>query len=562
MRKVLVSSGDAAFRLLCEPSLEQQWRDLYQACPWATAYQSPDFVKIWYDTYSDQFVPVILTMFDEFQTLSGMLTVAINKATSELVYAGDTLAEYQVWLARPDTRDSFICEALAILQEHWPRQVLTLKFLPPSTPLTWLPKSISFKRKCILTPSSRPLLGLVEEDVNRALKSRQRGLKGLKQLGTVSFSKIGRDEFPEIFDRVWPLYEFRQIGQYNCHRSRSDRSLKSFYLAMAARSDLLHMTVLRVDDTIVAWLVGTRSNGYFHPLAFGHSPFHARHSPCVLLFLMSAQLLLREEKRVFDLTPGGDAYKEKLAKGRQDTHTLYFFPGLRSLIEFKLTHELAKKAVRKLLRVGFRQPFLSLSQAIRSHRGHQDAVASGNMTKSGSDILFTLYQLNNDPNERIRCSDKVQKNEISELLNYKSSAHGVSLRDFLIDAQRFIDMGANLYTLSENDRLVASCWLVPGNVAAPANTPSLSLPSGTPLLVGFYAHPDGDAAYLLRLCVARWISEINQPRGEAQLILALPASDVKLNEYVSRDNFFLAAPLSVDACQNDNKRAVVSPYAV
>jgi CelD/BcsL family acetyltransferase involved in cellulose biosynthesis len=125
--------------------------------------------------------------------------------------------------------------------------------------------------------------------------------------------KVERDEFPEIFERAWPLYEFRQIGRYNFNRFLTDADLKRFYLAVAKQSDVLHMTVLRVDETIVAWFLGIQSNGYLHMIAVGYSPFHARHSPAVLHMPMLAKRLVHDERCLLDLTPGGDGYKDKLA---------------------------------------------------------------------------------------------------------------------------------------------------------------------------------------------------------------------------------------------------------
>ena len=101
-RTTVFSRGKSAFDLLSDPTFLQEWSDLYEGCCWGTVYQSPDFVKIWYETYREQFVPVILTMLDPMSRLCGILTLASNPSTGRLVYAGDALSEYQVWLARND----------------------------------------------------------------------------------------------------------------------------------------------------------------------------------------------------------------------------------------------------------------------------------------------------------------------------------------------------------------------------------------------------------------------------------------------------------------------------
>ncbi|CAL8481183.1 protein of unknown function (plasmid) [Caballeronia sp. S22] len=61
-RTTVFSRGKSAFDLVSDPFFLEQWLDLNEACSWGTVYQSPDFVKTWYETYREQYVPVILTL--------------------------------------------------------------------------------------------------------------------------------------------------------------------------------------------------------------------------------------------------------------------------------------------------------------------------------------------------------------------------------------------------------------------------------------------------------------------------------------------------------------------
>jgi hypothetical protein len=380
------------------------------------------------------------------------------------------------------------------------------------------------------------LIGLDDEQrINRALKSKQVKLNRLKRLGTVSFRKVERDEFPEVFEHAWPLYEFRQIGRYNSSPFQSDADLKRFYLAVAKHSDVLHMTVLRVDETIVAWFLGIQSSGYLHLISTGYSPFHARHSPAMLHMLMLAKQLVRDERRVFDLTPGGDKYKDQLATSYERTHTLYFFPRLRTAIEYEQTRYLAKKAVNKLVRIAAHKPARSLAAMFLGKS--RNASDTENPDRPEPEIRFRICKLNavHGRNVNVR-PDAVGKNRLIDLIRYESTTHGKSRRDFMNDAQRFIDQGADVYTLVLDSRLVASCWIVSGERASSSDVPISGVPAGTPLLVGFYAHPSENGTKMLSICMEKWMDEETSARRTAQLNIGIPEDDLFLNTHVAGES--------------------------
>ena len=57
--------------------------------------------------------------------------------------------------------------------------------------------------------------------------------------------------------------------------------------------------------------------------AYVHIPFHSKfYSPVFVHFLLLAQLLVKEGVKVFDLTPGGDFYKERMATRHDQVNEL------------------------------------------------------------------------------------------------------------------------------------------------------------------------------------------------------------------------------------------------
>jgi CelD/BcsL family acetyltransferase involved in cellulose biosynthesis len=533
-KTIVISSDENAFNLISEPVFLHQWRDLCEACSWGTVFQSPDYVKAWYETFRERFIPVILSMAGSKGQLRGLFTLAISRSTGQLVYAGDIYAEYQVWLAREDANDAFISEVLDLLREKWPRKVLVLKYLPPRTDLGPIEKSNWIKNICFFRPSSRPLIGLdAQQRVDQSLKSKQVKLNRLKRMGAVTFIEIKRDEFAEIFEHAWPLYDFRQIKQYGSSPFLRDVDLKRLWVAVAKHSDALHMSVLKVDETIVAWFLGLQGNGYLHLLSMGYSPFYSRHSPAMLHMLMLAKRLI-QERRVFDLTPGGSNYKDQLATTHEKTLTLYFIPSLRSAIESEQTRDLAGRAVKRLVRVAVKNPARALAAALGRRRG--EAADPDNPRPREPEIRFRLHKLNTADcarhDERL---DAVRKNKIADLIRYEST-HAQSLRDFVSEAWHFIDQGADVYTLMRNDRLAASCWIVSGERTASAELANSGVPAGTALLVGFYVHADEDGEKILNMFIEKWRNEIAPVLKTTELNIGIPETDAFRGIHVSGES--------------------------
>lgn len=500
----------AGSELLARPAFIQSWRELAAACPWSTVFQSPDFIVTWYETYGDRFDALLVTMTDIHGTLCGLLTLAIDRKSGALHYAGCDQAEYQVWLATGDAADDFPLSALNTLKRAFPRHALMLQYLPPNVPMQWLDRSAWFKRRCVLRPSSRPLVGMNEEEIACALKSRtkQRGLKGLRELGEVSFGMVAREDFARVFAQAWPLYEFRQIGKFNFRRFLVDPSRERFYRLLAERTGVLQMSVLRVDDQVVAWLTGVRSDGYFHPTAFAHSPFHARFSPGGIHMLLLAQSLMRGHGCLFDLTPGGDAFKDMLASEHEPTWTMVFYPGPLSVLRFKPAHILARKAWRKCWR-------MSGERVLAFTRRERPSTIQ-------STPRFEVRRIDLEKTDHALPS--VRRNEIRDLLKYQPAAGEPSMQGFFVQIQQDIDTGADLFTYVENERLIACASIIrtSGDVNERA---AFDAPAATAKLVRLYIRTGENRVRLLRACLIGWTQSAPEDSSSTSSLIAIPVED-------------------------------------
>src|SRR5687767_11402528 len=67
--------GEEVFELLSDEAFQTGWDTLYQACPWATVFQSRAFVTTWYRIFQNEYLPVLLKAGPPDQP-TGLLTLA------------------------------------------------------------------------------------------------------------------------------------------------------------------------------------------------------------------------------------------------------------------------------------------------------------------------------------------------------------------------------------------------------------------------------------------------------------------------------------------------------
>ena len=70
--------GDQAVTQLANKAFLERWQNLYENCPWATAFQSPGFVTTWFRVYGERFSPVILSDSSAEGQMNGLLMLGLS----------------------------------------------------------------------------------------------------------------------------------------------------------------------------------------------------------------------------------------------------------------------------------------------------------------------------------------------------------------------------------------------------------------------------------------------------------------------------------------------------
>jgi hypothetical protein len=220
------------------------WKGLWNQCPWATVFQSPDFVLTWFDCFPD-YTPTIITDWDG-TSMTGLWV--LTEVNGKFAAPGFDLAEYQVWLSTPEHQSAFIEAALKAFSEAFPKHSIYLKYIPNPTPLGVFEKSTFLKSRTVWRPYQQPLMlvdkALLQEELKK--KNRKEKINRLKRLGSLEFRKtIDLETFKSQIDEMALQSDFRKGALYNKTFFHDEPQRKEFLLRLFALGHV-HVTTLSV----------------------------------------------------------------------------------------------------------------------------------------------------------------------------------------------------------------------------------------------------------------------------------------------------------------------------
>ncbi|WP_215223621.1 GNAT family N-acetyltransferase [Echinicola shivajiensis] len=213
--------GKEAFELLSNCNFQNAWDNLYKVCPWSTVFQRREFITSWYNTYQEDFQPLII-MEKQSDEITGMVHLAIpikdakKNRNIQIIGAGKFDAEYQVWLTEPDNKE-FIKEALKLLLKEYPKCKVIFRYIPPTVPLNWL-ESNSWKNRITIQGSKRPLIGPNHPEFPNLLRKRHLKAKynRINRAGELKLEDItDSKQFSDLLDFLAIQYDFRQGALFN-----------------------------------------------------------------------------------------------------------------------------------------------------------------------------------------------------------------------------------------------------------------------------------------------------------------------------------------------------------
>lgn len=531
--KVEVLIGKGVLNLIEEEEFLEDWEELYHSCPWATPYQSREYVCSWYNLYQKDYIPIIIKR-QENGRLTGLLTLALPSENIHLgqkfiVAAGNFDADYQAWLTTRADDNVFIKGAIQTLWEHFPQHDLMLKYIPRQVPLSWIDSDPFWKRHCALQAFRGPVIDVGEGTISRHSRKR---INRIMRQGT--FERItDLADFSAVFNELAYLFDFRQGAMFNKNPFRDDPANRELLLSLFSQG-LLHVTVLKIKNEIVAAVAATIRQGRVYLAGINcHSPFYAEYSPGYVHFLLLGQLLAQEGYECFDLTAGYDSYKERLATRHEEVHQL--------VVTRKQLYHLKRKVRRwmheRMVKVGLRPMSVELEFKKRMYLIKRKGIAASLATwlkSNGKESFHKLY-VKDAPCSYSGTSILLHKNCLRDLLDFEQHESKLTRWEFLEGAMRRFEQGECCYSWVESGRLLACAWV--GAISKPiGEDPGNNEGANGLALKGLYCHAAGQEqlAAFLNTVAAQVAAEGGQCKmyalsTEPTMCLALKKAEFRLH---------------------------------
>lgn len=526
--KIEMVRGAEANALLQDTGFQRAWSTLSSTCIWGTPCQTWAFAEAWLSAYADRYEPLLIIQNDQSGRLRGLLPLAIERSSGSIVHVGAHQAEYQVWLATADNASSFIESALDALAATYPGKRLELQYLPPGSPVGWCEAGTRWGKRALLQEKRRPLLALgpgsaVEESLRK--KSNKSRINRLKKVGPLTLVRIQtREQLSAVIDTIADYCDLRQGAINATLPFRDDPFKKEFCLRLMERPETTHASALMLGDEIVAANIGLLNRTSVSLGIVVHSPLLAEHSPGKILILLLAQELGKQGFSDLDLTPGGDLYKDRSADHSDTVYVLRLYFSHRDYILEAVKARLHSAAIRNLktlspttvsrLKTVYKSGFRGFLARMKSSFLHSDLTRHKPVS----------YRISAEQARQYPSCSIFKRNCISDLLCYEPpSKRAPSKTEFLVDAARNLEAGAQAYTLVEDGVLLHCGWISRPGTGRTNVDEATPVGSSTCVIWDNFTHPKGRSNDLIKMSLSQRLHDAAMLHGVESIIVRCEA---------------------------------------
>jgi len=516
--KPVLLTGRAALEHAGAERFQAQWKALYDRCAWSTVCQHPDFVLPWYALYGSRFVPVLVLEYAADGALAALLPLALHANGRGLSGAGDLQAEYQCWLQAPDTDGRFILRAVRCLQERFAHADLCLKYLPADISLGGIDASCEFGGNCVWRRYRRPLMRIEPGamDRQRSKKNHRQNFNRLSRLGEVRFQHVTEPEqFAHIVGELCHQYDFRQAALFRERVFAQDAAKRQFNLELHRRG-LLHAAILTVGKDIAASHFGLMTPGRaVHLGIMTHDPAWAAHSPGILLLAMLGVHLVEEKLPLFDLTPGGDSYKEHFASEHDSVLELVIYANAARRWQTQLLTSLVDFSRQRLRKAGIDMlDVKAWLMHLRERRWPPSASRWWDKMRPASRAPVLRYA---GAAPAAAGSLPVSKNRLLDIVGFDAEGSAASYSAFMCTVKKRMERCQHLYTFMQDGVLAMACWVSTQAAGgeAPGDRQAGSPAARTVVLSDLYLHRRCEGSALVGRFIETILHEVvDQQKSE------------------------------------------------
>lgn len=478
--------------MLSQPAFLLEWKQLHSRTPWATGFQASPFVMTWYSHYRDRFEPVVALSRNDSGSLTALMTLAYTQDGS-ITHAGAQQAEYHSWLTSPG-EDAFLSGVIHAFDDLLPWRHLRLKYLPSDAPIDRL-LPVSLKSRAEILTHRRPLMSTAVDALKQTLakKSNKSRYNRLARMGELTLERIEDPaRVAEVLGAIVTDYDLRQGAANGASPFRDDPVKRDFVQALIEHPEApLHVCALRAGNVFLAGHIGMKGHAEVHLSILAHSPLYARNSPGKLMLAMLSETLAAEGYRALDLTPGGDAWKERFATHHDNVSELLVYSTASQLTRRRVEEQMTR-AARRILAWAGKTPD-DMRRVVQSARRLRPvSLASMLRPRLSDETELRVYRLERSDLSGLAPQNYAMGlNRLQDLLDFAPSEPWHDKGAFLSSAVARLEEGEHLYTYVENDVLLHCGWMVRRQCSGPFSgmDDAFTYPDRSTVLYDFYTHP-------------------------------------------------------------------------
>jgi CelD/BcsL family acetyltransferase involved in cellulose biosynthesis len=474
--EIKIIKDNDVIELLDDNVFISKWEELAHQDDKVTVLQEPPFVITWYHEYIKKYQPILILGFDCNSEMVGVMPLAFSLKGKYLTHAGDYHAEYHGWISKRDFEQEFPVQALIAVRNNFNLRLWQWRPLPPRSQVNWL-TSVDLKKEKIFVSFAEedsPVLDLNDDSKIKRLKTKSvsNQINRFKKRNNFYLERIrSKEKAIEIFDILAAQCDFRQMAAHQTAPFANDENKKKFYIERLNFPKNNHFTILWSDSKPLAFHFGACDSDTVISGLSAYDPLEERNSPAKVHRLKLIELLREEGYRYFDLTPGGDKYKETYASIHQKIFipTIYFFRKDKILSDFKL---ILKRIVKRSIKSTGIKPevFKNNINVVVSHFKKLTKFAPNNFVRNLLSNMYEkkayiIFEFIIDAESLKHLSDKgnVSINNYSDLLLYNQTNPIFSDRSNLFSsALKHFQSEDVLYTIVINDMLAQYGWMKKG----------------------------------------------------------------------------------------------------
>lgn len=290
--------------------LLDDWRRTVNADPRASLYQSPGWCLPWYRAYRDAYTPHVIVVRSH-DTVVGLVPMAVDRGTGDLVFASDAMADYRDIVARPGYREAVVEQLVQAYLDGRFRNPLQVGWSDPESDTPALVAAVCARLGLRCATRRQPCWRWFPPAP--AKPSAHKFLNWYKRNGNVSFDVIDTEEaWIHFREEYYRQHSLRQI-QAGRQRSFDDERKAELYEGLFHAPDLqCHVTAFSLDGRMLAGHFGYVWRGV---LLLGPPSIRLedeQRSPAVILLSWIIQHAEQLGLSGFDLTIGDSDFKKRL----------------------------------------------------------------------------------------------------------------------------------------------------------------------------------------------------------------------------------------------------------